>query len=79
MKTELTLMDGSTYCALPCPFCGGTSLTTDTWCFDDGEVDAITCRRCESAALHTAWNQRKGCDYTAPPLDEVQQPEGGER
>ncbi|MDP2346754.1 MAG: hypothetical protein Q8N34_03405 [Gammaproteobacteria bacterium] len=57
MKTELTLRDGTVMAALPCPHCGSGDLFITEWAGDEGEVDAVACRKC-GEALASLWNQR---------------------
>ena len=40
----------------PCPFCGSTSLSTNLWSLDGGEVDAIECLQCYAGAPLSTWN-----------------------
>lgn len=45
----------------PCPFCGGTDLSTNDWWFidDEGEVDAIECKTCYAGAPLKTWLKRR--------------------
>ena len=43
---------------MPCPHCGFNDLVMNQWSTDDGEIDAVECRNCESAAPLEVWNKR---------------------
>lgn len=62
MKKELKLPDGTTFYALPCPLCRSARLTSEMWCEDEGEIDAVSCLDCLCAAPARNWNNRTGID-----------------
>ena len=43
---------------LPCPFCGWHELRITDWWDDDGEYNAIECRKCKGCAPADIWNKR---------------------
>lgn len=45
--------------ALPCPICGSTDLALGWWCVEDGEVEALECKKCLCGAPYTAWQRRR--------------------
>ena len=44
---------------LPCPFCGSTDLTSNTWSMDEGEKPAIECNNCYAGAPTDVWDRRE--------------------
>ena len=44
--------------ALPCPFCGWRELRLVDWASDDGEYQAVECKKCLGTAPATQWNNR---------------------